>query len=193
MALVVDPVQGDGGTWVPRRGPRVFADAGYCGRSFNQGVLRFHDSTTGPNYRGLCFDAFPELSAIDRRADVLAFDWNGKQYLTAKVRGQKQVMILVADLGTGSVEPLSDVSTFAGVLKEPNMAEYFSGDLYDEWRNAVERPEAQLAFTDCVEYTMPLYLGGLDSIENLQLIDLDVSWTIGAQIRSQTPKPPKNG
>ena len=185
MPLSVDPVQGSGDRYVPQRGPAAFADAGYCGHSFNQGLLRFHDSVSGPNFRQLCFDAFPELRKIDRQADVLAFDWNGKQYLTAKVKGEKDPMLLVADIALGSVETLAPVTAFAAVLKEPNMPEFFSGEVYDQWRAAVGRPEDGLTFTDCVEYTTPFWLGGEDDLTNLQLIDMDVSWTVGAQMLAQ--------
>lgn len=184
MALTVDPAQGDAGRYVPRRGPASFADAGYCGRSFNQGMLRFHDATTGPNYRELCFAAFPELSSIDPNADVLAFDWQGRQYLTALLNGE--VRVLIADIGAGSINSLAGVAEFAAVLKLENVREFFNGDVYDQWRASIGRPDSGLAFSDCVEFSVPLYLGGTATIDNLQLIDLDVSWTMGAQLKAQT-------
>jgi hypothetical protein len=182
MTLIVDPVHSEGSRYVPRRGPKAFADAGYCGRSFNQGLLRFHDAATAQNYRQLCFEAFPQLRRMDARADVLAFDWNGKQYLTATLSNEPGVAVLVADLATATVERLATVEEFAAVLKLDTMADFFDGGLYDEWRTAVGRPGEGLAFNDCVEYTIPLWAGGVDEIANLQLIDLDVSWTIGAQL-----------
>jgi hypothetical protein len=185
MSLQLDPVQGDGDKYIPKRGPSSFADAGYCGRSFNSGMLRFHDSNTGPNYRELCFEAFPEIRSIDPDADVLAFDWNGKQYLTTKVSGQSDIMILVANLNAAQVYQLATVQEFAAVLKMPNVGEYFDMPLFDQWRASVNATNSQLAFTDCVDYEMPLYLGGNDSVDNLQLSDLDVSWTIGTQILAQ--------
>ncbi|MDR0283891.1 MAG: hypothetical protein LBI33_03245 [Propionibacteriaceae bacterium] len=186
MALIVDPVQGTGTRHVPRRGPTSFADAGYCGRSFNEGVLRFHDATTAPNFRDLCHEAFPELRRLDRKADVLAFDWSGKQYLTAKIAGSKDLTILVADIGTGTLETLATVAEFAVVLKMDNMRDFFNAEAYDQWRTHVGHPDDGLAFTDCVEYTTPLWLGGEDDPTNMQLIDMDVSWTIGTQLLTQT-------
>jgi hypothetical protein len=188
MALIVDPVEGAGGKWTPRRGPSAFADAGYCGHSFNQGLIRFHDAQTGPNYRALCHQAFPELRDLDRKADVLAFDWHGRQYLTAKIKGESDLQIVMADIGTGTLDVLVSTTQFAAVLRLDNVADYFDGELYDQWRAAVGHPDAGLAFTDCIEYTVPLYLGGDETLDNLTLIDLDVSWTVGAQIRAQTPR-----
>jgi len=186
MSLIVDPVHGSGGTYIPRRGPKSFAEAGYCGRSFNQGMLRFHDSETGPNFRKLCFEAFPELASLDKKADVLAFDWNGKQYLTAKLSGHKDLQVLVADLGSGTVEELASVAAFAAVLKLPEMDDYFGASLYDQWRERTGNANSALGFTDCVSYHLPLNLGGEDNIDNLRMVDLDVAWTLGAQIRRQT-------
>jgi len=149
-------------------------------------LVRFHDSTTGPNYRQLVFEAFPEVRGIDRKADVLAFDWHGCQYLTAKVKGESDLMVLKADLGVGAVDVWATGPEFAAVLNLDEVGEVFNGEAYDQWRAAAGRPEGQLPFTDCVEFTMPLYLGGEETLENLQLIDLEVSWTIGAQLRAQT-------
>lgn len=185
MVLVVDPVQGNGGRYVPQRGPNDFADAGYCGHSFNQGLIRFHDSETGPMYRDAVFSAFPELKRMDRKADVLAFDWQGCQYLTASLRGERELMVLKADIGFGQLEPLAPISALAAILKAPDTARYFYGDRFDEWRALVGRPESQLGFTDCIDFQTPIFLGGADEAENMALTDMDVAWTIGGQLLAQ--------
>lgn len=186
MALIVDLVQGNGGRHVPRQGPSEFADAGYCGHSFNQGVIRFHDSQTGPMFRESVFAAFPEIKRMDRQAVVLAFDWQGCQYLTAKLRGERELMVLKADIGVGTLEPLAPVVTLAAILKAPDMQRYFYGERFDEWRALVDRPGSQLSFTDCVDFQVPLFLGGEDTAQNMQLTDMDVAWTIGGQLLAGT-------
>jgi hypothetical protein len=65
----------------------------------------------------LVFEAFPEVRRFDKRADVLAFDWNGKQYLTARPSLSKKVVVLVADLGTGSVGELATADEFAAARR----------------------------------------------------------------------------
>lgn len=122
MALIVDTVAGAGTEYSPRRGPKDFAQAGYCGRSFNEGLLRFHDTETAPHFRELAVQAFPQILKIDKKADVLAFDWRGNQYLTAKMAGQSDPVVLHADLATAELNMIASVPEFAAALTAPNVA-----------------------------------------------------------------------
>jgi Domain of unknown function (DUF1851) len=38
----------------------------------------------------------------------------------------------------------------------------------------------------CVGYQVPLFLGGKDSLENLEITDLDVYWSLSGQLRQGT-------
>jgi hypothetical protein len=38
------------------------------------------------------------------------------------------------------------------------------------------------SYSQCVGYKRPLFLGGTDTVDNLELADLDVYWTISAQL-----------
>lgn len=181
--LVVDPVVGQGGIHIPRQGPRYFADGGYCGRSFNQGLLRFHDATTAPLFRAYVVEGFAEIVQLDPNADVLAFDWQGRQYLTALPAGATEVQIIRADIGRGVLEDLGPEQHFTTLLQAPGLYQYLDGERYDQWRAATGNPSMQLAFTDCVELVRPTYAAGQDNIDNMDVRDMDVSWGVGVQIR----------
>jgi hypothetical protein len=175
--LVIDPtVQGTGGVYVPEGATSAFADAGYCGRSFNSGLVRFHDSVSGPLYRGHMLTAFPELAQLG--IDVLAFDWMGRQVLT---RAGTETLLL-ADPAIGEVGEFFEVGEFSQALRIDAASRAFEGELYAAWRAAVGAGERPIAFTDGVQYAVPLFLGGEASVTNLDLIDLDVMWTITAQL-----------
>ena len=186
MAFTRDSMHGKRGRHVPSRGPAVFADNGYCGYSFNNGLIRFHDSTTAPIFRQYCFEMFPQLMSLDPQADVLAFDWNGRQYLTAQVDGKPDVMILRADLAADNLEQLVTVDHFAEVLENDDVSAFFDGDLYDQWRVSIGRPNKYVGFKDCIEYQVPFWLGGASDVSNLQRSNMDVCWGIGVQMREQT-------
>ena len=49
----------------------------------------------------------------------------------------------------------------------------------------VENP-SDLAFDQCAGYKVPLFLGGEDSIHNLELSDIEVYWSLMAQLRLAT-------
>ncbi len=38
---------------------------------------------------------------------------------------------------------------------------------------------------ECVGYQTPLFLGGVDATTNLEICDVDVYWTLSAQILAQ--------
>lgn len=58
-----------------------------------------------------------------------------------------------------------------------------ASDFFVEW--LTENPGA-VEFEQCVGYVVPLFLGGQDVIGNLELIDLDVYWTLSGQLRVAT-------
>jgi len=186
MAPIFDSMRGKGGRHVPLRGPSEFADDGYCGRSIHSGLVRFHDSTTAPMFRQYCFEMFPQLMSIDSQADVLAFDWNGRQYLTAQADGMPDVVMFVADLATDTLEELIPVEYFGALLEQENVGMFFNGDLYDHWRASIGKPEKYVDFEDCVGFKIPFWLSGVRDISNLQLSNMDVHWGFGVQIREQT-------
>jgi hypothetical protein len=70
----------------------------------------------------------------------------------------------------------------------------------------VEEPEATVAYSfyqgwltsggghpeygQCVGYKQPLFLGGEDEVTNLAIVDLDVYWTLTAQLLRQVRASP---
>jgi hypothetical protein len=54
---------------------------------------------------------------------------------------------------------------------------------FREWA-AVSR--ATLQFNECAGYKLPLFLSGLDTVENLEVVDVDVYWTLTGQLLLQT-------
>jgi hypothetical protein len=187
-ALVIDPtVQGTGGVYVPEGATSAFADAGYCGRSFNSGLLRFHDSVSTPLFRAHVLTAFPDLEGTG--IDVLAFDWMGRQVLT---RGGSPELLL-ADPAIGEYGEFLEVGMFSQVLKIDGAARAVEGELFAAWRAAAGAGERPLNFTDGVQYAIPLFLGGTHDAANLELIDLDVMWTITAQLIVRAQDAQKGG
>jgi hypothetical protein len=55
--------------------------------------------------------------------------------------------------------------------------------LWKQWR---EINPTELAFTECVGYKVPLFLGGADALANLEVLDLSVYVEICGQLRNKT-------
>jgi len=188
MPLIPDPeIDNAGGAYVPAGFPSAFADSGYCGRSFNRGLVRFHDAKSGPEFRELVLTAF--AGQIHPDADVLAFDWQARQIVT--VPTGEGVMLYLADVGSADVYELATPEEFAAVLTLDNVGEVFNEERFVAFRETNNVADAALAFTECVEFEHPLFLGGEDSLSNMAVTDTSVYWTIiGALVAKTANVPP---
>ncbi|MGD1053673.1 MAG: T6SS immunity protein Tdi1 domain-containing protein [Candidatus Dormibacteria bacterium] len=163
-------------------GYEEFADR-YAGRSFEGGLYRVHSETSGPRSLELVSESLPQFS---QRACPFAYDWLGRQFALDGARDQSgEALILMLEPGTG--QALEIPLTFRAFheqldeLREPALANQF----FTQWSeaNAAALP---LRLSDCAGYRVPLFLGGKDVVDNLEVIDLEVYWTLTGQLRSGT-------
>lgn len=68
-----------------------------------------------------------------------------------------------------------------GDLREPALAAGF----FEQWSSA-NPALLPVAPADCVGYRVPLFLGGKDTVDNLEVIDLAVYWSVCGQLRQGT-------
>jgi hypothetical protein len=155
----------------------------FAGCTFDHGLYRFHDETSGARFTSIARDAFPEFAD---RIVVFGFDWLGRQFAIDRAHTQgNEPLVLLLEPATG--QALEIPLTFAGfhrelhALREPALAASF----FAEWshRNPSSMP---LLFSTCVGYRVPLVLGGRDDVTNLEPTDMDVYWTLSGQVRQQT-------
>jgi len=130
----------------------------------------------------LCLQFFSRLTQFDVDADVLAFDWNGRQYMTAVLEGSSEPVVLLADINTGTVSRLCTLDRFEAVISSGAIEDFFEGDLFASWRAAACMPQATLSFTECVAYETPFWCGGDDSIASLRLVSVESHWTKWVQV-----------
>lgn len=187
MTLRVDPSSRDGVPYVPEGAPSTFADAGYCGASFNEGLLRFHDGASAGVTRESVMDAFS--GEVAGTLDVLAFDWMGRQIVTVTGGGDDPVLYL-ADIGRGQVSAWMRWSQFCAAVQDASIAWALEEDALTEMRGSLEPAGSMLAFDECFGYSVPLFLGGAESADNIEVVDLEIYWAIGAQIYLQVRELP---
>jgi hypothetical protein len=60
-----------------------------------------------------------------------------------------------------------------------------ASDFFRAWA-ATNARELPLAPTHCVGYRVPLFLGGADDVDNLELTDTCTHWQLMAQLRRET-------
>jgi hypothetical protein len=172
------------------RDDRLLACAGYAeladrfaGCSFENGLYRFHDRLTGPSAAELVTEAFPQFAS---RACPFGYDWLGRQFAVDSGRCERgEPLVLLFEPGTG--EALEIPFPFARFheqleeLREPALAVSF----FASWAGA-NPGSLPLGSRQCVGYRVPLFLGGKDTVENLEVTDLEVYWSLSAQLRQGT-------
>jgi hypothetical protein len=155
-----------------------------AGCSFNDGIYRLHSKETAITGQATAIAAFPSLEG---RGAVFAYDWLGRQFALdfARLSGD-QPMVLMLEPGTG--EALEIPATFVE-FHDTELTQYadaaLASEFFASWA-AVHPDAVPLGHSDCVGYLVPLFLGGEDAIENLELVEFDVYWSVLSQILQQT-------
>lgn len=150
----------------------------YQGTIFGDGIYRLHRLRDVPKWSGLVAEAFPR-----RSNDLLCFgcDWLGRQFaLDAKRLERGMPLVLMLEPGTGQALQIPyGFRSFHNecLVEEADAA--LACDFFQEWR---EGAGISLSFDQCVGYKVPLFLGGKDTSENLEVCDLEVYWQISSQL-----------
>jgi len=161
----------------------------FAGCTFENGLYRVHDSASGRAAHEAFRDGFPRYVG---RALPFGFDWLGRQFALDQERIQDgEPLVLMLDPGTG--ETLEIPATFVD-FHDGELVDYPDAALakpfFEAWSVQNHSDLLPLAFTQCVGYRVPLFLGGRDVVSNLEVTDLDVYWSLCGQLRGQTARMP---
>jgi hypothetical protein len=148
------------------------------GGSYERGLYRVHTATGMTRWTEIVTEAFPKF-----RLRFLAFacDWLGRHFAldySRMVQGQFQVLMM--EPGTGKT---LEIPTNFMEFHDRELVEYrneaLACDFYLSWlADGGKHPR----FEECVGYKKPLFLGGSDILENLELSDMDVYWSVCGQL-----------
>jgi hypothetical protein len=153
------------------RSPKVFLDGAY----------RLHHTDDVARFTELACEAFPEVAD---RITCFAADWMGNQFATDEARvvnGEHQILLL--EPGTGEVLQIpAGLDTFHHdlLLREPDATACHG--TFKEWLKAGRKPPT---YEQCIGYQRPLFVGGVDDMDNLEVSDFEVYWSICGQLRAQ--------
>jgi len=151
------------------------------GKTFNYGLYRVLRSDQIQVETQAMEEVFPEYRG---RIVPFAFDWLGRFFASDRARvknGHPQVLML--EVGAGeSMEIPASVLDFHNIELVDYPDDALAAPFWRQWRN--DNP-TDLAFRDCVGYKVPLFLGGIDVIDNLEVIDLSVYVEICGQLRNK--------
>ena len=121
--------------------------------------------------------AFPEFGG---RIKIFGADWLGRVFATDSARNGE---VLLLEPGTAeALEIPVDLTEFEASELVDNPDAALAWGFYQSWRDA---GGAAPGPSQCIGYRKPLFLGGADTLDNLELSDLEVYWSVTAQIIAQ--------
>jgi hypothetical protein len=155
----------------------TFGGASFCG-----GLYRaIHPADLNEWKDRICV-AFPEFKA---RITCFGYDWLGRTFALDSNRTEDgQPGVVMFEPGTGeALEIPSNIETFHNVELMQSGEAALAISFYEKW---VAAEGAKPEYRQCVGYRKPLFLGGRDEIDNLEVSDIDVYWHIMGQLIRKT-------
>jgi predicted Rdx family selenoprotein len=159
----------------PYLGPLL---AKWGGTSFNGGIYRLIRAEDVQNWVRIAEGTFPSFRD---RLVPFGIDWLGRLFaldLGRTVTGSPGVTLL--EPGTGAA---LEIPCTAESFHESELIEYreeaLAASFLEAWLRA---GGTSPGLTECVAYRQPLFLGGSDTVENLELADLQVYWGLAEQL-----------
>jgi hypothetical protein len=156
----------------------------FSGCSFNQGLYRIHSSINLEKWNKIVGDAFPDFR---KRIFCFGYDWLGRHFALDNERiEQGEPLILMLEPGTGEV--LEIPVNFLSFHNEELVLytnEALAEDFFISWLQ-IGNPSPK--HNECIGYKRPLFLGGTDTVDNLEVADMEVYWSISGQLISKVKK-----
>jgi hypothetical protein len=152
--------------------------AQFGGDSFKRGMYRVIRATDLADWSARVFLAFP---AFNGRITCFGYDWLGRAFAVDTRRleqGQPGVVMFEPGMGE-ALEIPSNIHTFHENELIDHGDAALADDFHERW---LTHGGVEPGYTQCVGYRKPLFLGGEDELENLELSDLDVYWHLMAQL-----------
>jgi hypothetical protein len=153
----------------------------FSGTSFRQGLYRVVNATTLRLAESFIDEAFPKWSGVP----VFGYDWLGRVFALDPARSEAGGPgVLLLEPGTAeALEVPTSLRDFheTELIDEADAA--VAASFHGKWLAA--GGSAPKLF-QCVGYRRPLFLGGADDLTNIEMSDLDVYWTLTAQLIAKT-------
>ncbi len=148
------------------------------GMSFGGGTYRLHRLDDLSAWNSSIGMAWPKTKG---RVTCFAYDWAGRQF--ALFEKTTVLQFNAGDLEWTEIP--ADLKAFHNeILVE--MAEPALGlSFFEAWLGS---GGARPMYSECIGCKRPLFLGGSDWIDNLEVIDLEVYWTVSAPIITKSLK-----
>ncbi len=148
------------------------------GRSFNLGAFRTFSTESSKDWNDVISDAFPAYKGIIR---CIGFGWDG-QVIAEVLRDREDIERGVAIFNPNTAETLNapvSIVDFMNDMIGDDEEDVLEAGLYLTWLKADKTP---VQIDECVGYDVPMFVGGDQSMENMNVIDFEVYWDISRDL-----------
>lgn len=145
----------------------------YQGKTFKDGLFRLHKISDTEKWNGIIAEAYPNAKGL---IACFGYDWLGRQYAVNK----NSMTVIFFEPGTGcALDTEKTLDEFFSYEIEDENGAVLSYDYFLLWK---EHNPCEIKDNKCVGYITPLFLGGEDAIDNLEISDIEVYWGICGQL-----------
>jgi hypothetical protein len=157
------------------------------GRTFAKGLYRIHTADSASAMLRHLDAAFPDAPP---HTMPYGYDWLGRQFCARADEASAPSLMFEP----GTAEMLEIPAPFSEI-HDHEFVDYGDAALAQGFFTAyIASGGTAPAVGQCVGYKTPLFLGGVDGVQNLELIDMDVYWhLIGQLIRRVQGRPAGTG
>jgi len=152
------------------------------GKSYGDGAYQVFDAVEVYEATNDVGRLFPEYEGS---IAVFGCDWLGRFFATDARRmesGKPLMLMLETGAGEAMQIPVS-ISTFHNEEIVEYADDILALDFFRQWRSMSKKT---INLAECMGYKIPLFLGGSDTVENLEIIDRRVYVELCAQLRNKT-------
>ncbi|GAA0894554.1 hypothetical protein GCM10009122_42350 [Fulvivirga kasyanovii] len=146
---------------------------GYGGAVYDHGAFKLHNFGSAYFWDKVVGGYFPSYK---NKYNFFGFDWMARQYAISKGGN----LILMFDPATGEAYELEQ--SLIGFFNI-DLVEYREETLALDIFNRLEYlHKNKLGYNECLGFKKPLFLGGIDKLENYELTEMEVYWELSYQI-----------
>ena len=151
----------------------------YQGKDFCDGLYRVFGKEELPKWKEIITEGYLDFA---EKFEPFAYDWLGICF-ALDLRNNTKNTILIFEIGTADVLEIPCNFVDFHNKEIPLYSEAcLAATFFKEW-NEVSRQK--LEHNKCAGYKIPLFLGGEDTIANLEVSDMEVYWFICSSAKNK--------
>lgn len=149
------------------------------GKSFGNGLFSSFSKMEINKWTDIVYEAFPNFKGL---FTLFGYDWLGRCF-GVDLRRNTYGNILMFEIGTDDVlEIPCTFESFLNVEIPMYTDACLAMNFFNEWMIVFGKT---IEHGRCAGYKIPLFLGGEDSVDNLEDNDMEVYWSVITQIKNR--------